>query len=873
MSTAKKRVAQNRSSATKIASSSKTPPASRGGPKTRAGGGSRGTRRPVQLTGKKIEELDREEGGPLEWLLPKLESAYTGIVSREVAGQPADEAGRAAAATPAMTPLVTSDSTLQPSGKTVLALPGPAVWRDILIQYKRRKGAAAPTVAPGAPPAPFVPGARNWLPLGPSVVLQGQTVSEQPVAGRVSGLAVAPGGTVVYAASANGGVFRSDDGATTWRSLMDRFDLDPTNFASASLVCGAIAIDAADPRRVYVGTGEGDTLQLFRARIASALPAYRGVGPIRSDDGGKNWVAEPSTPDLAGEAFFALAVDPRDRERVLAATTQGLYRREPRPGGQFEWLRVRSDLEPGVYSSVVVASGGGTSRFFCAQWGQKAGNGNQATVSGVFHSDDGGSTWSQTGNGLPNGDTGRIALGVKSDEPDVVYAFIARRNGAAHSVCRLDGMNAQWKKVTNVPDVLLGSQGAYDLTIAVDPQDVDLIYLGGDRTQSPPYPGSVWRCAVQATGNGVKVKSSASIGTHAHADVHILVHTPGDPTELWCGCDGGVFLNRDPRGTGEFAGQNNGLACLCSNFIGQHPTDPNVLFSGLQDNGTARTAAGPIWSHVNFGDGGYCVVNWANPDLVLVFANGTVYRSSTGGTTHGSWQKVWDFRWATMTQPIVEAPFDPTNPADADIVALGAGGTVFVSEDFGATWPEQFDIPGGDAMGNVFALTFASPTRLYIGTTRGHVFRADRTGGTWSLVRLDDAPTGPLVLDGLVSDVAVDWADRTLSSVYVSFGGMGDYRRVWWYDGTRWEPRSGAAGGNGLLDVEHNALVVDRAAPNNVYVGADIGVWHSSDGGQNWNTLQNGLPDAPVFDLQIHLTQRLLRAATHGRGVFEIALN
>src|SRR5204862_3653919 len=181
-----------------------------------------------------------------------------------------------------------------------------------------------------APAAAFVPGARNWLPLGPNVVLDGQTVGSQPVAGRVAGLAIAPGASVIYAATANGGVFRSADGGTSWRSMMDRFDLDPTAFASASLVCGAIAIDPNDPNRVYLGTGEGDTLQLFRVRVVNALPAYRGVGPLRTDDGGVNWVGEPSTPDLAGEAFFALAVDPGARDTVIAGTTNGLYRRLPR---------------------------------------------------------------------------------------------------------------------------------------------------------------------------------------------------------------------------------------------------------------------------------------------------------------------------------------------------------------------------------------------------------------------------------------------------------------------------------------------------------------------------------------------------------------
>ena len=76
-----------------------------------------------------------------------------------------------------------------------------------------------------------------------------------------------------------------------------------------------------------------------------------------------------------------------------------------------------------------------------------------------------------------------------------------------------------------------------------------------------------------------------------------------------------------------------------------------------------------------------------------------------------------------------------------------------------------------------------------------------------------------------------------------------------------------------LLDVEHNAIVVDREAPDNVYVGVDIGVWRSPNRGQAWEPLPNGLPDAPVFDLQIHPTRRLLRASTHGRGLYEFPLD
>jgi hypothetical protein len=226
-----------------------------------------------------------------------------------------------------------------------------------------------------------------------------------------------------------------------------------------------------------------------------------------------------------------------------------------------------------------------------------------------------------------------------------------------------------------------------------------------------------------------------------------------------------------------------------------------------------------------------------------------------------------------MTQPVVTTPYNPANSPDAEMVAVGAGNQIYISQNFGTSWTTTLALPGSD-VGDIFTLAFASPSRLFIGTTAGAVFRADQARTAWNLTRIDTVAAGPLRLQGLISDLAIDWADATQTSIYVAFGGQGqDRRRVWRFDGTQWQARSGADAGNNLLNVEHNAITVDPSAPDNVYVGADIGVWHSSDRGTNWEPLENGLPDSPVYDLQIHPTQRLLRAATHGRGIYEIPLN
>ena len=205
------------------------------------------------------------------------------------------------------------------------------VWLDRLIEYKKRKaashGRAAAALGGAAgfgPAGPTIPGAKNWAPLGPSVVMNGQ-------AGRI------PAGrrTRVWHCDRAGRQhrvrrigqrrrIRSDDAGVTWRSCMDAFDVDPEQFASTSLACGAIAIDQKDPKRVYVGTGEGDTWAIFRSRIVNALPAYRGIGPIRSDDGGGSGLSSQSRPvrrRWPGKHSSA-AGHPTNRENVIAATSQ-----------------------------------------------------------------------------------------------------------------------------------------------------------------------------------------------------------------------------------------------------------------------------------------------------------------------------------------------------------------------------------------------------------------------------------------------------------------------------------------------------------------------------------------------------------------------
>ena len=174
----------------------------------------------------------------------------------------------------------------------------------------------------------------------------------------------------------------------------------------------------------------------------------------------------------------------------------------------------------------------------------------------------------------------------------------------------------------------------------------------------------------------------------------------------------------------------------------------------------------------------------------------------------------------------------------------------------------------------MFALAFASPARLFIGTTKGRVFRADRAGTAWTLTQIDNAPAGPLGLTGLITDVAVDWADATLASVYVTFGGMGIAAGSGISTVRRWASRSGSprkrSAGRGAQRARPSIV----SAPQHVYVGADIGVWHSSDSGATMGSAaERTARRASVRPADPPDAAAAARAATHGRGVCELALS
>jgi hypothetical protein len=163
----------------------------------------------------------------------------------------------------------------------------------------------------------------------------------------------------------------------------------------------------------------------------------------------------------------------------------------------------------------------------------------------------------------------------------------------------------------------------------------------------------------------------------------------------------------------------------------------------------------------------------------------------------------------------------------------------------------------------VTAIAFVTGTRIFVATSNG-VWRFDQAAGVWS----QTAITAPgLPTNRYITDIDADTASA--GSFYAALG-AGPISHVWYFDGAAWHDAALP------LNSPCSAIVVDPANPNIVYVGADVGCWKGTKTGPatwTWVLFSQGLPEAAITDLAIHARTRLLRAATHGRGVWEIPID
>ena len=616
---------------------------------------------------------------------------------------------------------------------------------------------------------------RAWRCLGPMMIPNGQTRSDQPgarvdVSGRVAAIAVDPRDPEhILVGAAGGGIWESRDGGGRWSPRSDH---------AQTLAIGALVFDPHSTT-VLAGTGEGN------------FWSYLGAGVLRSADGGTTWTS-PGAGPFTGQGFYELVID---SDRTYAATTAGLHLSDD---AGLTWTPRRDTVTWSVSA--------GTDELLCG------------SKDGVFRSADRGNTW--TAEQLPGAPATftRLATAFAPSDPSIAYAWGAAGTGALLWV-RLAG---RWIQLAPPDDVVVG-QAAYDWFLAVAPDDAGQIYCGAIDVHRGDVSGISGRVALDWT----NLSTDGPMGRSIHPDQHAIAFAPDDPATLYIGNDGGLFRSPD-RGL-TWQSLNNGLVISEVEYLAQNPDSARWLIAGTQDNGTLRWTGSAVWDHVSDGDGGDCAVNQSDTRIVVLARYRTILLVSFSRADADSLQ------WCSPRIPPGEASlfYAPveSSATTGDTFAVGYT-ALFVSRDNCARW-SRLPFPGPRTAAS--ALYIPDGDHVYVGTIDGRIFTTSWDGTEWKpMTPLASARPGVLV-----SDLYVDLADPAtlwLTNSKPGFGAL-DGSCVWRSGdgGKTWTSRSTGLPPlpiNAIAVDPEDAERIWLAADLGVYESSDSGqTWHPFSNG------------------------------------------
>lgn len=653
------------------------------------------------------------------------------------------------------------------------------------------------------------PGAKssngNWENLGPIHIPDGDKGYKG--LGRINAIAFHPSDPdVVFIGAPAGGLWRTDDGGATWISYSDEL---PT------LGVSSIIVDYSNANNILMGTGDRD------AGDAS------GMGVLKSADGGMTW--NLSNNGMGNVTVGRMIQHPVLQNTIWAASTGGIFKSTD---GGSNWV----NKKPGGFKEIVFRPGN-PSVIYAAAGGD------------FYRSTDNGETWVKITAGLPGGSRGVIA--VTAADPMMVY-FLLTNSDSFKGLYRSTDGGATFTERSTTPNIMSwgcnggsGGQAWYDLDIAADPLNKDVIYAGGVNCFKSVDGGINWDISSHWWGDcGVPA---------VHADLHALEYNPVDG-RLYASNDGGIYWT--DNGGSSWIEITDGLPISQVYRIGQSKTVKDKVINGYQDNGTS-TYIGNTWVFTGGGDGMECAVDHTNPYYTYhTIYYGSIYRKYNNSSEHqiagegvhgitesGGWitpfclhegnsnimfagyKNLWraegiktnNFTWEKITSG-GSNDIDVTehSPANYDLFYYSWNNHFYRSNNVMAAQPEWIDLsqnlPGNEQVRDIEAHPFNDQI-VYL-TQGNKVFASQNQGMTWA-------------------DIS-----GTLPSI----------------------PMTSIAFYENSID--------------GLYVGSDAGIFYRDASMADWIMFSNGLPvDASINEVEIYHnpadpSEDAIRAGTYGRGMW-----
>ncbi|NOY07208.1 MAG: hypothetical protein GXO82_11380, partial [Chlorobi bacterium] len=593
-----------------------------------------------------------------------------------------------------------------------------------------------------------------------------------------------------------------------WRSDDDGAHWTPLTDHEVSTAMGAIAIDPDNSDVIYAATGEA----------TYSGSSYGGMGILKSTNGGQTWTWLRNGLPL-GAVISRIRIRPSNHDEIITAHgNSGIYLSTDAGNS---WRRMYGPRTDDIFyhpldDNILIASGPG----------------------GIIRSTDAGRTWRKFGTGVPNAK--RTHVDICRRRPDVLYASTyGEPKGAKVKVYKSNDGGMTWVQKGDSVN-FKGNQAWYDFYVRAHPVDPDIAFVGTIEIFRTTDGGETW----QELSRGYS-------GGPVHVDQHFLEFHPDNPSVIYVGNDGGIYASSN---LGEsWRNLNRGLTLTQFYRIAADPQDPDHVLGGTQDNGTQQTFGDVVWGGAFGGDGGEVAFSKTDSKLILgETQNGGVMRSTDGGF---SWKAARSgftkSEKAAWVAPIIPAPRGGSKFYHGRV-------SLYVTNNAGTLWKNVADSVFGKNV--IHEMAISSDEKFWYVTNNRTVKLSVDEGRTWMLIS-----------QGL--------PNRKITSIYthpdsgkvvfVTLSGFGG-EKVWRtaYKGTGWFSVSG-----NLPQVPANDIVLDPDDPDrHWYVATDIGVFVTENAGKTWAELSTGLPNTVVLHLDYNRSGKLLRAGTHGRGVWEMAV-
>jgi PKD repeat protein len=389
--------------------------------------------------------------------------------------------------------------------------------------------------------------------------------------------------SILYAASASGGLFISRDNGLTWQ-VTGTDQLPKT-------ACASVCISHVNDSILYLSTGD---------------PNYYGddYGIYKSINGGATW--NPANVGIGNRMAVEMLMHPSNHNIIIAATTDGIWKTT---NGGNTWLVKKSG---GDFTDMTYKPVAGTSTIYAA------------TKSQFWKSTDMGETWIQVSipippGGSPNGlrigvspaDTNRVYIGLLYFTPTTHYGTVYRSDNGAQTFYGV--------KTQQLPDIAGYNandpgQGNYNWTMTVNPSNADMVYTGSH---------CVWR----SDDGGYNWNKLTDWYVEVHTDMHHFIFNPYNPAEFWQANDGGVWMSTDDGLN--WVTRSDGLAATENYHAAQSPITREMVSIGTQDNGELYYNSNGWFTNRGGDWGSRMIFDYLFPTMTYYYENGK-RRSLTG---------------------------------------------------------------------------------------------------------------------------------------------------------------------------------------------------------------------------------------------------